>query len=1074
MKIGDTAALGRIGGRVTTVAAIPVLGLVTICAPLRVEAEEQTPPSTDGDAQTIEAGDEAQVEEVVVYGRRRDARLSIDSKRDSDQIGDVLTAHEASRLPDNNMAEMLGRLPGISFRRSGETGDGNYIAIRGMDSALNTVSFDGVKSGLGGFGGRRVPLDGISTEDVAELQVVKSLLPRDAGQGIGGTVRVTSRTPLDYEEDGLRVSLEGRYGEFSEEWGNRSRLSFNRRFGEDFGISLSASVRHRQLRNFELDGTSSNLLFLPPIVDAAGNPVDNELVEDELDDPGSSFDNVTAGFFHPDVITFEEHTYEVQDQERDTTSLSGAVEWRIDERTRLVLGGRLNRQEASATENSIAFDNDDDDFEEIDGVLYTIFDDPEIDFESQIEDETLVNGSLYLKGTTELDRLGLTYQVSYATAETSAPETDIDFDTGSLLDDDTVTFVPFSYTGTYFPVPHASVADDDDFVEAINDIPGTQILDDFTMVPTNKRVNDRLGFKIDAEYRPDIELLSGAVSSIDAGFEFERSEIAEGTTVLVYFDADALNLDGTFDPDYEGSGDGEELESFEGLFGGFVSLDPVGGPLRPIGLHGIPILNEAAFRRLARTFRDSFLASGEDPYDEFFFDVEEDLLAGYVQAEVTLERLSLVGGVRIEHYRGAYASPLAFSAGLETVNLGDPTDEDSAYDETIDLRAGGTSEIIRTEAERTEVLPRMNLTYLIADNLQLRAGAGYSLARPSFNQLGRATSIELGLEAEADEVGDTPVLPGVTTAAGAVAGGLTLDQLTEVDIVVESGNPGLDNARSRNIDLSLEYFPMRGTAVTLGLFDKHIENFLFVGSEPVGGGLDLELVASLLSPDGRTLIDQLGGLDALIASDVVDDLEVLQPRNGGDAEVSGIELAVLHEFSWAPGWLSRTGLSFSVAYTDSEAEIAVVESATPANPDGGLEDDEALVVLGFADEGDGVHRRTDFFNSPGWSANLSLYYESDDFEIALSSQHQSTSFDSLDDFGLDQYSGRYSQWDLYVEYGLPDSLGLGDVSIYLEVPDLTDTGRNPTDLQSLSRRRQVIDEVSFNGREFRIGVRGRF
>ena len=931
-----------------------------------------------------------------------------------------------------------------------------------------------MKSGTGSLSGRRVPLDGITTDDVAELRIAKSLLPQDAGEGIGGTVEVTSRKPLDYKEAGFRVDSQGRFSEFSEKWGQRTRLSFNSSFNENVGAKFSVSFRRREIRNFELDASSSNLLFVPEIFDVDGNPVSNDVILDDLDDPGDSFDNVNSGFLPLHALTFEEQTYEVQDQRHDSLNVNGAIQWQLTEATDLLLGGRFNRQKARATENSLAFDNDDDDFEEIDGTIYTIFNDPELDFESQIEDELLINNSIYLKMVTELERLTLKYQVSYANAETSAPETSIDFDTGSLLDDDTVTFVPFTFSGTFFPSPNPSVVNDADFLRAIEDIPGTQLFDDFTTDLTNERTNERTAFKFDVFYEMDTDLGGLFLHNIQSGFQFERSEVADDVLTLVYLDAGALNLDGTFDPDFESTGEGEYLEDFGNLFGGYASLGPIGSPLQSIGINGIPILDEGEFRQLISRFTNSFLDSGEEPYYSYFLQAKEDLVSVYFQTGFEIGRLSGVGGVRIEQYQGSFASPLSFGARLVTVNLTDPLDENSDVTEVIDLRSDADLSVIQSDTDNLEILPRFNLLCLVNDSVQIRAGVGYAIARPTFSQLGRSTSMNFLLEAEADNVGDTPVLPGVADLDGVISAGLNLDELTEIDLVVRSGNPQLNNARSLSFDVSLEYYPTRGTAITVGLFRKDIENFIFIGSESAGGGIDLDLIKSLLSPNAITLIEQLGDLETIVADDVVDDLEVIQPRNGSSAIVSGIELSIIHQFSYAPGWLSDIGFSASLAYTDSEAEIVSVVPATSVNPDGGLADDEALVVLGYAEEGDGVSRYTDFFNAPSLSGNLSLYYESDNLEIALSLQHQSTAFDSLDDFGMDQYSGSYSQWDMYAEYKIPEVIGLDDMSVYIEIPDITDSGRNPTDLQSLGRIRDVIDEVSFNGREIQIGIRASF
>lgn len=1076
--MNETVAVARKRHARNTFCALAVMnsiGIIALCGPVCATAQE--PEEIPGEAGAQAAAEQEQaapeIEEVIVYGRRRDAEMSIDAKRYADQIVDVLSADQASRLPDNNVAESLGRIPGVSFRRSGETGNGDFISVRGLDSALNTVSFDGVKSGLGGSG-RRVPLDGITTDDVAELRIIKSLSPCDAGEGIGGVVNVISRRPLDYDSDGASATLEGRYGEFAEQWGYRGRLSFNKLFSERFAARFSASLRQRKLRNFEIDATSSNLLYLPPIFDSEGNPVDAGFVLDQLDDPGSSFDNVNSGFLPLDVLTFEEHTYEVQDQQRDTLSLSGALEWRLTSRTSILLGGRLNRQKASAVENSIAFDNDDDDFELVDGMLRTIFDDPEVDFESQLEDEAIVNASFYLSGMTELDRWGLSYRLGYSNAKSDAPETTIYFDTGSLLDEDNVQFVPFTYTNKFFPVPHSSAAGDPDFTAAVEDFPGTQILDDFSTDLINEQVNDRFGLKFDADYQSAFGFMGGIVTALRMGAEFERSDIEDDLVTLAHYEPDALNLDGTFSPDYEGDAEGEPLERFGNLYDGLISLDPLGHPLRPIGLDGIPRMNEKAFRQLARTFTNSFLASGASPYEVNFFNGEEELLMGYFQAEYEAGKLFVVGGARVERYRGSFITPLELDARLVTVNLEDPDDASSTDTEVIDLRLRASLDTIDSKAENTEVLPRLNILYGLTEQLQLRAGAGYSIARPTFYQLGRAATIDFVLRAEADQVGDTPVLPGVSTVEEAVAAGLSPSQLTEVDFYVRSGNPQLDNARSLNLDVSLEYFPARGTALTLGLFHKQIRNFIFYGSEPGGGGLDLGLVRGLLSPDARTAVDQLGGIQALIESNVIDDLDVAQPRNGKEARVSGAEFAVAHQLSWAPGWLSGLGVSANAAYTRSDAEVTAVAGATALSATSGLQDDDALVVLGLAREGDPVSRNVTFFNAPTWSANATIFYESGNLEVALSLQHQSSAFDSLDDFGFDQYSGRYSQWDFYLEYDLPIRAGGAETSAYLEIPDVTDTGRNPTDLQTLGRERRVVDEASFNGREFRLGIRGWF
>ncbi|NOX95438.1 MAG: TonB-dependent receptor [Alphaproteobacteria bacterium] len=1007
---------------------------------------------------------------IIVTGRRRDAELSIEAKRAAKQVIDVLSADQASQLPDNNVAESLARIPGVTIQRSGETGNGNFISIRGLDSALNNIQFNGVNSGLANGGDRRVPLDGITADDIAEIRVAKSLLPQDEGEGIGGAVNIIAMTPLGRGKDRLTFDVSGRYGEFADKLGYNAGGSFTKVFNDKFGINLAASYRRRFIKNFEIDASSSNLLFLPDVFDSTGalqSPAD--ILALGLEDAGSAFDNVTEGFIPPDVITFEEQSYQVQQQIRDTLTISGAIDWRPAESTLITLGGRLSRRETDATEFSITFDEDDRDLELMGGGLVTEFNDPEIDVEAQLEDQFDLNANIFLRGATELDKLTLNYQVSYARAATREPQTDLFFNTRSLLSASTVTFQPYSFVNTYFPVPNASALNDADFVNALSDIPGTQELVGFESDLINESLNERYAAKIDLTYDVDWNAFGGVFNNVRIGGKFERSDIREDKIQIIdRNDDDLLNLDGTFAPAMDGTADGAFLADFPGLFGTPVSLSPIGSPLDSFGITGIPSLNEDALRGLIGTFQESFLASGEDPTEApTFFDGREDIFAGYFQTEFEVGNLLLTGGVRVEQYQGDFLTPLVLTANLLTTNGG--------VDENIDLGPTMQLDIVPSSASNTEILPRFNALYKFSESFQMRGGFGYSIARPTFSQLGRAVGIDIEFIADADTLGGAPILPGVTTASGAVAaGGIGISQLTEANISVTSGNPNLENARSLNADLTFEFYPARGTALTVGLFYKRINNFIFIGQESGSGTIDSAFAQALLSSDGQSIVSGLGGLDGVIASGVTGNIAVRRPLNGDVATLKGVEIGVVHQFTWAPGPFSDVGFYGNVTYADSEATYEVVEAASAANPGGGLQDDEALVALGFAQEGDGLVRETSFFNSPNLSANGAIYYEAHGLEVALSATYQSRAFDFTDDFGLDQFNGRYYQMDIFIGYDLPIDEQYGSYKVYFEVPDVTDNGIKPTDLQTVGRTRTAFDEASFNGREFRFGIRGRF
>jgi outer membrane cobalamin receptor len=62
------------------------------------------------------ATDEAapQDDTIVVSGRRAADRAALESKRDSNAQVDEVRADDVGRLPDQNVAETLRRLPGLS------------------------------------------------------------------------------------------------------------------------------------------------------------------------------------------------------------------------------------------------------------------------------------------------------------------------------------------------------------------------------------------------------------------------------------------------------------------------------------------------------------------------------------------------------------------------------------------------------------------------------------------------------------------------------------------------------------------------------------------------------------------------------------------------------------------------------------------------------------------------------------------------------------------------------------------------------------------------------------------------
>ena len=82
----------------------------------------------------------SELEEVVVSGYRASLTKAADRKRNSDSIQDSIVAEDLGKMPDQNVAESLQRITGVSISRSG--GEGSRVTIRGFGPQFNVVKMN--------------------------------------------------------------------------------------------------------------------------------------------------------------------------------------------------------------------------------------------------------------------------------------------------------------------------------------------------------------------------------------------------------------------------------------------------------------------------------------------------------------------------------------------------------------------------------------------------------------------------------------------------------------------------------------------------------------------------------------------------------------------------------------------------------------------------------------------------------------------------------------------------------------------------------------------------------------------
>ncbi len=218
---------------------------VFFAVPLHAQVETPAGSPTDDNA------------DIVVDGTRPIAEseaAALRAQRESPSLVTVASSDSVGRLPDQNIAQATGRLPGVAVQR--DQGQARYISLRGAPINWTTLSIDGI--GIVSPEGRDTRYDSIPSAIAAQIFVRKAVTPDLTGETVAGNVDVITRSPFDYR--GFHVA--GRLGAGVAELGSRSEfegtlvLSDRAPLGDgEIGVLLAGSFYQRNMitDNFEID-----------------------------------------------------------------------------------------------------------------------------------------------------------------------------------------------------------------------------------------------------------------------------------------------------------------------------------------------------------------------------------------------------------------------------------------------------------------------------------------------------------------------------------------------------------------------------------------------------------------------------------------------------------------------------------------------------------------------------------------------------------------------------------------------------------------------------------------------------
>jgi TonB-dependent receptor len=171
----------------------------------------QTALAQDAPAESAVDGDE-----IVVTGIRASLAASADIKREAQGVVDAISSEDIGKFPDTNLAESLQRITGVSIDRS--NGEGSLVTVRGFGPEFNLVTLNGRQMPTSSLGdgasapsSRSFDFANLASEGVAGVEVYKTGRAAIPSGGIGSSINIKTPRPLDKPGLSGSIAVKGVY-----------------------------------------------------------------------------------------------------------------------------------------------------------------------------------------------------------------------------------------------------------------------------------------------------------------------------------------------------------------------------------------------------------------------------------------------------------------------------------------------------------------------------------------------------------------------------------------------------------------------------------------------------------------------------------------------------------------------------------------------------------------------------------------------------------------------------------------------------------------------------------------------
>jgi TonB-dependent receptor len=991
-----------------------------------------------------QAGEE--IDEVVVTGIRGSLKASMNVKRESVGVVDAINAEDIGKFPDTNLAESLQRISGVSIDRV--NGEGSRITARGFGPGFNLVTLNGramptadvVVVGSGGdgeygtFTSRAFDMSNLASEGVQGIEVYKTGRASQPSGGIGATINVKTMRPLDAPSQGsfgVKAMFDTSVETGDEITPELSGLWSWKNDSENIGLSLFGSFQQRDSASVGATNQDWNVERLS----AFTNPMNGRVRNDDPSTVGVNeatvFTNTPAG--DPLIVFPNNSDYFFSEVERERINGQLTLQIRPVDALTLTFDGLFANQKATEMRSTqgnwfnrpfaqVTFGEVADDVASTLILQESLSSPKDIAWGQQLRATKDTLQSVGFNAELEVsERFKLVFDANTAKSQ-SLPDgpngqTSYDFGTGTAsIGAHSLDF------SSGFPVQQYTYNDNDGAcviatrVGCRNDNGIIDIADVSSSVgrTSMQRQSQSLNqFRLEGDFELNDSM------GLSGGVDYRQSSMTQRRLVT----AQVLGDWGTVRPgDIEAVAPGMlEAYCLSCLYDDFS-----------------PGLGETAFRGNAASLYNAlspyYLGLGA-PIQTWNNDsnrVDEDITSAYAQFAWNSElgnghKVNLTVGARYEQTDVTANSNLAIPSAVVWTG-----DNDFAQQ-----FANPGTQPLTEETDYDHFLPSLDFSIEVVENLVLRASASKTIARADFGQMFAATSSGT---------------PPRATALGVTAGG-------------SRGNPSLVPLESTNLDFSAEWYYGDASYVSIGWFDKDVDNFIGTGVFPqeLFGLRDPSSgAAGTRSGQAQTLIGTAGAvtndvnlfvftamidnpmdarwgtdpvaffnanstggiLNQAIADTIFADYDILPnaadplfqfqvatPINQESANIHGLEFSFQHFFG-------ESGFGFAGNYTMVDGDVEFDNAGDPGV--------DQFALLGLSD-----------------TANATLIFEKFGFSARVSYNWRDAFLEQTNRGGYRNptYFDEFKQIDLNLSYDVNDNISLSLEAVNLTGEDVRSFGR---------------------------------